>query len=278
MGRRPVIDKGTLSLTAPNYAALSEAIDDFQNEERLFYKRRTQELTEYPGVGNKSKVEVERDYDNLLGNDPWDYLDEFNRANNNEKDTSDETDDTTDDDTGEDVDSFYIILPPKLAERIDNPDETDGYGNNERKFIHYNPGVGYKEIDLLYKNIRMFTSFDGGGTFDSDRFGNSTQYYEGFNELPTKYKSNGKMNGRIAHMKRLIGTLWNEQVKPYWDDYEDALNDYNNYVGGGIDTDIYGDTVPPEDRPWDGETNGFKGYNRIDELPTEIIDEARGHN
>ena len=36
-------------------------------------------LTEYPGVGNKSKEEVERDYDNLLGNDPWDYLDEFNR-------------------------------------------------------------------------------------------------------------------------------------------------------------------------------------------------------
>ena len=22
---------------------------------------------------------------------------------------------------------------------------------------------------------------------------------------------------------------WNEQVKPYWDDYEDALDDYNDY-------------------------------------------------
>ena len=67
---------------------------------------------------------------------------------------------------GVDQDSFYIILPPKLAERIDNPDETDGHGNNERKFIYYNPGVGYREIDLLYTNIRMFTSFDGGGSLE----------------------------------------------------------------------------------------------------------------
>ena len=277
MGRRSTIDKGTLSLVAPSYAALSEAIDDFKDEERRFYKRRAQELTEYPGVGNKSKEEVERDYDNLLGNDPWDYLDEFNRANNDEKDTSDETDDTDDMD-GVDQDSFYIILPPKLAERIDNPDETDGHGNNERKFIYYNPGVGYREIDLLYTNIRMFTSFDGGGSFGSDRSGGSTQYYEGFNELPTKYKSNNKMNGRIAHMKRLIGTLWNEQVKPYWDDYEDALDDYNDYVGGGVDTDIYSDTVPPEDRPWDGLTNDFRGYNRINELRGKVIREARGYS
>ena len=277
MGRRRTIDKGTLSLVAPSYAALSEAIDDFKDEERRFYKRRAQELTEYPGVGNKSKEEVERDYDNLLGNDPWDYLDEFNRANNDEKDTSDETD-NTDDGFGVDQDSFYIILPPKLAERIDNPDETDGYGNNERKFIYYNPGVGYKEIDLLYKNIRMFTSFNGGGSFGSDRFGGSTQYYEGFNELPTKYKSNNKMDGRIAHMKRLIGSLWNDQVKPYWDDYEDALDDYNNYVGGGVDTDIYGNTVPPEDRPWEGLSNDFKGYNRINELKGKVIREARGYS
>ena len=208
MGRRNVINKSTLSLVAPNYAALSEAIRDFQDEERKFYVNRAAELSEYPGVGNKSKNDVEKAYDNLLGNDPWDYLDEFNRANNDEKNTSDETD-NTEDSSGVDVDSFYILLPDKLADRIDNPDATDGYGNNEQKFILYNPGTGYKEVDLLYDNVDFFKTKGSSDSFNDDRFGNSETYFVGFGELPTRYKSNNKMNGRIAHMKRLIGSLWN---------------------------------------------------------------------
>ena len=278
MGRRSTIDKGTLSLTAPSYSTLSEAIDDFKDQERKFYVRRAEELSQYPGVGGVSKAEVERDYDDLLGDDPWDYLDEFNRANNDEKDDSDQTDNTDDADTGEDLDSFLIRLPDRLADRIDNPDETDGYGDNVEKFILYNPGTGYKEVDLLYKKANFFKDKGSSGSIGNPRFGTTTTYFTGFGELPTRYKSNSKMDGRIAHMKRLIGTLWNEQVKPYWDDYEDALDDYNDFVGGGIDTDIYGDTVPNEDRPWDGETNDFKGYNRIEELKSKVIREARGYN
>ena len=277
MGRRTVVNKGTLSLVAPMYAALSEAIDDFQDEERRFYVKRAQELSQYPGVGNRSKAEVERDYDNLLGNDPWDYLDEFNRANNTEKNDSDQTD-ATEDDYGEDLDSFYVRLPDKLAERIDNPDETDGYGDDADKFILYNPGTGYKEVDLLYESANMFKQKGSSGTFDDDRSGGGKTYFVGFGELPTRYKSNSSMNGRIAHMKRLIGTLWNEEVKPYWNNYQSQLNAYNAYVGGGLDTDIYEDTVPDEDRPWNGMTNSFKGYNRIEELKSRVIREARGYN
>lgn len=277
MGRRNVINKSTLSLVAPNYAALSEAIKDFQDEERKFYVNRAAELSQYPGVGNVSKNDVEKAYDNLLGNDPWDYLDEFNRANNNEKDTSDQTDDT-DDGFGVDVDSFYILLPDKLAERIDNPDATDGYGNNEQKFILYNPGTGYKEVDLLYEREDFFKEKGSSGSFNDDRFGNSETYFVGFGELPTRYKSNNKMNGRIAHMKRLIGSLWNAQVKPHWDTYQSELNTYNNFTGGGVDTDIYSENVPDEDRPWDGLTNSFKGYNRIKELKGKVIREARGYS
>ena len=277
MGRRNVINKSTLSLVAPNYAALSEAIRDFQDEERKFYVNRAAELSEYPGVGNKSKNDVEKAYDNLLGNDPWDYLDEFNRANNDEKNTSDETD-NTEDSSGVDVDSFYILLPDKLADRIDNPDATDGYGNNEQKFILYNPGTGYKEVDLLYDNVDFFKTKGSSDSFNDDRFGNSETYFVGFGELPTRYKSNNKMNGRIAHMKRLVGSLWNAQVKPHWDTYQSQLNTYNNYTGGGVDTDIYSENVPPEDRPWDGLTNSFKGYNRIKELKGKVIREARGYS
>ena len=53
---------------------------------------------------------------------------------------------------------------------------------------------------------------------------------------------------------------------------------YNDYVGGSVDTDIYSENVPDEDRPWDGETNDFKGYNRIDELKGKVIREARGYS
>ena len=42
----------------------------------------------------------------------------------------------------------------------------------------------------------------------------TAQYYEGFNELPTKYKSNNKMNGRIAHMKRLISLFGTNRSSP----------------------------------------------------------------
>ena len=272
MGRRSVINKSTLSLTAPNYAALSEAIDDFQEEERLFYKRRAEELSEYPGVGNKTKAEVERDYDDLLGDDPWDYLDEFNRANN---DVSDETDSTTDDD-GDDADSFFVRLPDKLGDREDNPDQIDDAYPTNNKYVLYNPGTGYAEVDLLYTKIDFFKT--GSNRYADDENGNAFTYKEGFGEIPVKYQNNNKMNGRIAHMKRLIGTLWNQQVKPYWDDYEDALDDYNDYVGGGVDTDIYSETVPNEDRPWNGLTNDFDGYNRIDELKGKLIREARGYN
>ena len=43
-----------------------KAIDDFQNAERLFYKRRAEELSDYPGIGDKTKAQVEKDYDDLL--------------------------------------------------------------------------------------------------------------------------------------------------------------------------------------------------------------------
>ena len=272
MARRNVINKGTLNLTAPNYAALSEAIDDFQNEERLFYKRRAEELSQYPGIGDKTKAQVESAYDSLLGSRPWDYLDEFNSSNNP---VSQETDSTTDDD-GDDVDSFYIILPDDLADREDNPDATDGYGDYEDKFILYNPGAGYAEVDLLYTNIDFFKSKGSSGSFGSSRSGNDQTYFTGFGEVPVKYQSNSQMNGRIAHMKRLIGSLWNDQVKPYWDAYKNELDDYNDYVGGGLDTDVITGTDP--DRPWEGVTNDFKGYNRIDEISSKLIREVRGYN
>tara|TARA_B100000035_G_C20991090_1_gene550197 strand:- start:491 stop:1321 length:831 start_codon:yes stop_codon:yes gene_type:complete len=276
MGRRNTVNKLTLKLTAPNYAHLSDAIDKFKNKEAQFYQDRAAELSQYPGMGYKGPNTVERDYDALLGTDPWNYKREFNAANNTEKNDSDQTDDTDDSDTGEDMDSFYVRLPEKLADRIDNPDATDGYGDDEEKYILYNPGTGYKEVDLLYKNVDMFREKGSTGTLDSDRFGGGTRYFEGFGEIPTRYKGNNNMNGRIAHMKRLIGTLWNSQVKPYWDSYNSELNTYNAYVGGGTGTEVITGSDP--DNPWDGLTNDFKGYNRIDELSSKLIKEARGYN
>ena len=84
------------------------------------------------------------------------------------------------------------------------------------------------------------------------------------------------MSGRIAHMKRLIGSLWNDQVKPYWNTYKNELDKYNQYVGGGLDSDVITGTDP--DQPWKGVTNDFKGYNRIGEISSKLIREMRGYN
>jgi len=270
MARRDVINKGTLNLTAPNYAALSEAIDDFQDEERLFYVHRAEELSQYPGVGDKTKAQVEAAYDSLLGRRPWDYLDEFNSSNNP---VSQETDSTTDDD-GDDADSFFVRLPGKLGDREDNPDQIDDAYPTNNKYVLYNPGTGYAEVDLLYTNIDFFRT--GSNRYADDENENSFTYKEGFGEIPVKYQDNNNMNGRIAHMKRLIGTLWNDQVKPYWDAYKNELDKYNDYVGGGLDSDVITGTDP--DRPWEGLTNDFKGYNRIDEISSKLIREVRGYN
>ena len=263
MARRPVISTSGLDLTAPNYLALLQSIDDLQAAERGFYDDRKDELNSYLGQRNKSRNEVENAYNSLLGMQPWEYTSIFNSAGNS-LDTT-ETSDQEDDD-GNDADLVFVQLPFALSQ----------FSTHGENTIEFNPGIGFREVDLLYTNIRFFTT--PGETFDADDDdGSSVDYQTGFNELPVAYQSNNNLSGRLAHMYRLIGNRYDSAVAPKYSNYINQVNAYNNYVGGGSSTSYTGGTT---DRPYDGYSRPASvfGYNRPDKLNIKIVEETRGYS
>ena len=264
MARRPVINTSALNLTAPNYLTLLQSIETFQNAESDFYDDRKNELNSYLGQSGKSRDDVENAYNSLLGMQPWEYTNIFNSAGNS-LDTT-ETSNEEDDD-GNDKDLVYVQLPSALS----------SFATNDNNTILHNPGTGFKEVDLLYTNIRFYTSTGEGFSADDDDDNTLFDYQTGFGELPVAYQSNSALSGRLAHMYRLIGNRYDSAVTPKYNNYIGQLNTYNNYVGGGA-SDIYTGGTP--DRPYDGyvrPTSAF-GYNRPEQLSIKMVEESRGYS
>jgi len=264
MARFPTIDMATVSLSTPNYLALERSIEALKDAEDDFYKDRKRELESYKGQGDLSTSQVESAYDSMLGNAPWDYSDVFENSGNSE---ATETNTNTDED-GNDEDDFYVQLPEALASFGDS----GLYGD----LILYKPGKGFKEVDLLFQSISLFTSKGSQKTEDDDD-GEGFDYYEGFGELPVAYQGNGTLSGIDAHMYRLIGDRYDSSVGPKYQDYKSELALYEGSSGGG-DFDFYTDGSP--DRHWDGyqpEPNSF-GYNRPSSLSIKIVEESRGYS
>ncbi len=82
MARRNVVQKSSLDLDNPSYRSLSDALDDFQGAEQSFYQSRVDELNGYPGLSDLTLQEVEQKYDELLGEQPWQYLTQFTNSGN----------------------------------------------------------------------------------------------------------------------------------------------------------------------------------------------------
>ena len=264
MARRPVISTSALSLTAPNYLVLLQSIQDLQGAESNFYVDRKNELNSYLGQPSRSTNEVESAYDSLLGTQPWEYTNIFNSAGNSLDNT--ETSNEEDDD-GNDADLIYVQLPSALSAHATNASNT----------ILYNPGIGFREVDLLYTNISFYTS--RGETFSAsdDDDNTSFDYQTGFEEVPVAYQDNNNLSGRLAHMYRLIGNRYDSAVAPKYSNYINQVNAYNNYVGGGSSTSYTGGTP---DRPYDGYSRPASvfGYNRPDKLNIKIVEETRGYS
>ena len=257
MARRPVISTSALNLAAPNYLALLQSINDLEDAERSFYGSRSNELNSYLGQGGKSRAEVEKAYDSLLGNQPWEYTNIFNSAGNNLA-------------TGNGNSQVTVQLPSALSQ----------YGTIiPDSLLFYNPGVGFKEVDLLYTDISFFTSSgDTSSSDDDDDYGNSIDYQTGFNELPVAYQDNNNLSGRLAHMYRLIGNRYDSAVAPKYSNYINQVNTYINYVGGGSSNTYTGGT---SDRPHDDyqpPANTAFGYNRPSQLSIKIVEETRGYS
>tara|TARA_A200000113_G_scaffold225854_1_gene248349 strand:- start:5624 stop:6412 length:789 start_codon:yes stop_codon:yes gene_type:complete len=262
MARRNVVQKSSLDLSNPYYAALSDAIDKFQAQEEQFYKDRRDELNSYPGLSGLGNTRVEDAYDALLGDRPWNYTSIFNNAGNN---PAVETDNTEDDD-GDDIDSFYVLLPDSL-ESISDKRGVHNY------YALYNPGTGQSGVDLLFTDISFFKSGSTGNDDDDD---DSFSYKTGFGEVPIAYQSNSKLSGRLAHMYRLIGSKYDSSVGPKYSTYVSARNNYENSSGSGNNTDFFSGSV---DRPWQGFVGDTDaGYNRPDKLEFTLVLETRGAN
>tara|TARA_X000000950_G_scaffold79132_2_gene99502 strand:+ start:707 stop:1501 length:795 start_codon:yes stop_codon:yes gene_type:complete len=264
MARRNVVAKSSLVLTNPYYTDISDAIDDLADAEDQFYDDRRDELNSYPGLSGLSSNDVEEAYDSLLGERPWNYTSIFNNAGNS---LSTETDDTVDDD-GNDEDQFYVRIPSSLDSLSDLVDD---FG---RHYHLYNPGVGNRVIDLLYTDISFFE--DGSSGSGNDENDNPFSYRTGFGEVPIAYQSNSQLSGRLAHMYRLIGALYDTAVDSKYSAYISAKNNYEGSTGSGNDADFFSGT---QDKPWDGFTGDTTvGYNRPDKLKGKLVRETRGAN
>ena len=69
------------------------------------------------------------------------------------------------------------------------------------------------------------------------------------------------------------GDDYEDQVRPYIDDYEDALSDYNNKGGGQLNFDYLDGTIA---EPWDGFDGDDVNYNRPGSLPGKLVRQVRG--
>lgn len=259
MGRRTYVNVDSLNLVNPHYTSLITARTNAYDAEVSFYQARANELNEYPGLGSLSRQTVEAAYDALLGSDPWNY---YSRFQGTSKVRPPETDDT-ESDNGNDLDSFYVRIPR-------------GSNNFDDDYVLFNPGTGEPSVDILYTNISFFTSFGGTGAFEDPDDSDITLYYkEGFGELPTAYQSNNQYNGRVIHMLGLIGFAYDQAVLPFWDVYEDKLNDYRGFQGSTSSNSGDYFSGSPE-APYNGYQGTDGGYNRPNKLASKLINETRG--
>lgn len=239
MGRRTVISTSGLNLVNPSYSQLLSTRSAFLSAENDFYNDRRDELNEYPGLSGLSSSQVEQAYDNLLGNEPWNYTSIFTASANQRKVPP------------INAITFGVSVPTTLGARIPGASETFlGYT------IQYTAGEGQPEVDLLYTDIELF--------------GPSK-----FTEVPTAYQDNSLYDGRKAHMYRLIGSLYDSALSSAWNSYSSALNNYRSWGGSGASDFIAGSGSTP----WSGYIGDVDaGYNRPSKLKGKLIRETRGAN
>lgn len=270
MARRDVVQKSSLDLDNPAYLALSDAVDAFQSAEQSFYQSRVDELNGYPGLGGLELEEVEKKYDEFLGEQPWQYLTQFtNSGNSAAVETSNAVDFA-----GNDIDRKYVRITTALSSLSDISDIADP----PNFYVLYNPGAGNIGIDLLYTDI----SFFGVGSIatavvdQADDGDIEITYHTGFGEVPIGFQSNSSLSGLQAHMYRLIGSGYNSAIGNKYSTYLSALNTYQNTTGTSLTPDFFSGVA---DQPWkdfQGDINA--GYNRPGKLNAQLVRETRGAN
>ena len=112
MGRRNIMNQSSADVNVPGYANLVDAILQFKQAEKDFYESRENALKEYPGLSRKKADDIEKEYDKLYGDDPWNYSSRAGTSSDERTETDASTDSNGDDD--ESVAEEELRIPKNL--------------------------------------------------------------------------------------------------------------------------------------------------------------------
>lgn len=274
MGRRNIMNQSSADVNVPGYADLVDKIQKFKQAEKNFYEGREDALKKYPGLSRKTANQIEKEYDKLYGDDPWNYSSRAGSSSNERTQT-----DASTDSEGNDADRFFVKIPSSGSGS--NAQPVDGIGNTEAYlgsfYLEYNPGVGAVDIDVTYENISFFKNSGVKGNFGSSRSGDDQPYHEGFGEVPIFYNANNNYSGKQLHMFKKLGDIYDASVGAAYSAYQSAKTNYDNNNGSsGTTTPIIRTTF---DFAWDGRQGDVNaGYNRPVKLKNKLRKEAMGFN
>ena len=269
MGRRNVVRLSSLSVNVAGYGALAEALDQFKDAEEDFYKARRDQLNRYPGISTTDGA-VEREYDRLYGNDPWNYTSRGGSSSNERTET-----DASTTAAGLDADLVYVKIPfsnnDGILEGITGT--VVPHDNSQEHYLLYDPGVGVLKLDLTFENTSLFQAGSTGSFEINDAEYGS--FRTGFGEVPTFYNANSNYTGKQLHMFSKLGPIYDSIVGPKYSAYVSAKNTYDNNNGTVASTALIRNSF---DFAWNNVQGTAGGYNRPTDLDGKLRKEAMGCN
>ncbi len=169
---------------------------------------------------------------------------------------------------------FYVITD----------DDEDGavYGT-ANNVLAYQTGRGKGAIDPLYPGLKAFHTTSTSSTNfyvnEEDEDGGifKTRFYdvfEGFGEVPYAWQAKGQYSSRQLGVMNAAGNAYEDQVRPFIDVYDAALQAYNGAGGGPLESIFHSSDSP--DFPWKDFQGANTSYNRPQDLPADLIKETRG--
>lgn len=266
MARYPLVSTATIVLTNSAAGSLLTAREALENAENSFYRSRRDLVNSYPMKSRDiTTSEIESLYDAHLGNEPWRYRNRFNNSGSTLK-------------TGTysgDINEFYVEAWGAAP--------TGGYPDTEGDVFLYDGERGAAWVDLIVQygynkgfsrsgDTRRASRTSGAGD------GQTTTYYtvfEGFGELPLAYNGRGGLSDFEAHMLKLVGDAYEDEVGSALNSYTSSLDSYQGSNGSPTEAAFDSNNGT---QTWNGFTGVEGGYNRPERLNADLVRETRGTN
>ena len=264
----------------PLFGPLRQAAEDIDRAESDFFKNRVKAFNQLDfDKFDVDASDVEEKYNNFIDVSVYEYKTTFNNINpprNLATGTIRYVHDVfpLSGITDGYATQFYVV--------VDDDEDGAVYGT-ATNVLAYQTGRGKGAIDPLYPGLKAFhttsktsTTFyvdvedEDGGIFKVP----FNDVFKGFGEVPYAWQAKGQYSSRQLGVMNAAGNAYEEQVRPFIDTYEAALQAYNNAGGGPLVSDFYFSNDP--DFPWKDFQGTNISYNRPDNLPADLIKQTRG--